>query len=503
MTTVLPRRSSVQLGKTIMPWVSLLLITVSVLLPNLNNYPAIWLDEGYKMNAARTLADDGIYGTYTVNGFKPFDPGISSGPADIIPIALVYKLFGNGIIQARGVALLYTLLLVLMLYVAGERLFGSTAAMLSLLILLLLPWPYDRLLIIGRQALGEGPALALILSGILIWLRQAESPGVLRGVSAGLLLGLGLLSKTQFGIALLPALVLTLLVRNLKHPRGMLLDSIPCAVMLAVFAGWSYLGQILTDPVIYADNQARLLDAVATNLLTGLWGRTIGPTGLPIILVMLCAMIISMTRLWRARANWQQASWQLEFCLSSFVAGTLGWFVLFSVGWPRYAYAGLIIAELLIFGGLICALQQMQHWRTLRGMLIAGIICGLLWNWFSIQPFDQEIPEAERMASFIDQTIADNAVIESWEWEMSALTRHRAYHFPDQYYMFLSIRQYWHQRTAFDLQYEILQASPDYLLIGDFGSWTNIYTNAVVSQYFRPLHNEGRYRLYERIDVAP
>jgi 4-amino-4-deoxy-L-arabinose transferase-like glycosyltransferase len=483
-------------------WLVLICICLPLLTLNLGGSPSVWFDEGYKMNAARTLAERGVYGTYTVDGYQPFDPGISSGPADMLPLAASFALFGTGVVQARLVFVAYSLLMALTLYALGSLIFGPQAGLLAaLLVIAVPPLAGTSLLAIGRQALGEAPALALILSGVLLWARSWERPGAGVAFGAGLLLGLGLLSKTQIGIALLPAMLLITVGRCWRRPGQLLRELLPVVVMLGVIAGWALLGRALTDEASRRENAVMLLDAIRTNLLTGLWGRTLSRTALALTAIMATAAILSGLRLW-TRSHMRAAnlaSWWAEAFLACFVALYALWFALLSVGWPRYSYAGLMVALLLLGGAIGRALEQAQDslgmLRRLSWLLVGVALLGQLAA-VALAPASDD---ARRTANYLDATIARDAVVETWEWELSALGRHTAFHHPHQRYLFLTIRQFSHQQTQFNLQYDALQVPPDYLVIGPFGEWTQIYSPDQLEASFTLVERIGRYQLYKRI----
>ncbi len=71
-------------------------------------------------------------------------------------------------------------------------------------------------------------------------------------------------------------------------------------------------------------------------------------------------------------------------------------------------------------------------------------------------------------------------------------------HHPHQRYLFEAIRQFSHTETAFDLHYDGLQADPDYLIIGSFAEWTDIYPYEMVEQHFEELAQFGIYTIYKR-----
>ena len=101
-----------------------------------------------------------------------------SGPTLIVPLALVFKLFGVGLIQARALALLIAGITLGVYGLLARRLVGSTAAVVALVTLLAgNPALYTSFAMLARQALGEVAALGLCLYGVWLWLRVARQVG--------------------------------------------------------------------------------------------------------------------------------------------------------------------------------------------------------------------------------------------------------------------------------------------------------------------------------------
>jgi 4-amino-4-deoxy-L-arabinose transferase-like glycosyltransferase len=493
------------------PYLLLLMISLPVLALHLDVYPPIWLDEGYRINAARTLAERGIYGTYTTTGYLPFDPGISSGPIDIIPIALSFRLLGIGVAEARLIIILFTLLALFSLYATSVYIYGHAAGLFIILVLLAIP-PIGGVsfLLIGRQVLGEAPSLAMVMLGLWLWFRSWEDEGWLLTLMAGLAFGLGLLSKMQVSIALLPSLALIATARGLKNRSQFAKLLTPLVITAGIIGAWMLLGRIGTTEQIRQENSLMLFDAIRSNLLTGLFGRTLNTSALVILAIMSMGVLVSG---WRLRTQslgarpFANARWA-EATIALFVLFSALWFAFFSVGWPRYAYAGLT-ASLLLFGKLSWdTFQQARRWigrlwpaLDSYAYTIALVGLALIVILVNVQPILQfeEDYKAQQMADYIRTEIPRYAVIESWEWELDALSSHWEYHHPHQRYLFLAIRQFSHEQRPFDLDYDVLQADPDYLVTGPFSNWTRIYDPEVIETDFVELSEIGVYRIYKRI----
>lgn len=484
-------------------WQSIILIVVVsavILLLGLDTYPAAWFDEGYKANGARTLAERGVYGTYTANGYIPFDPGLSSGPVDMSLMAVTFATVGRGVVQMRLSSVLFTLLAVVALYTIARQLYGSQPGLIILLFVLAFPAIGDTgFLLIGRQALSEPAALALIAGGLAVWFGGWDTPRWYIAVAAGLLMGLGLLSKTQYAIPLLPAIFVVSVAYILHQRSDVVYFGVTLFAIVFVIGAWMGLGRILTPPEIAQENTAMLLDAIQTNLITGLWGRTLTTTALIVIGIMVFG---AASAAWRLRGQGLNTSRQwAELTIIAFVSLTVIWHALFSIGWPRYAYVGLVFGLLLVgkwvYDRLSAWLPGLMQ-RTV-GIIAALVLIALVTN---IAPILLITPDsdAEAISDYVDDNIPTDAIIETWEWELTVLSDHWQYHLPHQRYLFEAIRQFSHeQRLLMTLDYDPLQADPDYLIVGPFATFTNIYTPDLET-HFEHVTSMGEYHLYERIE---
>jgi 4-amino-4-deoxy-L-arabinose transferase-like glycosyltransferase len=440
----------------------------------------------------------------------PYDTGITSGPADILPLALSYKLLGPGVAQFRLVGVAYALLAVVGLYAIARLLFGEMAGFFSALFVLAFP-PIQgvSLLLIGRQVLGEMPALALVSLGIWLWFRSWAHSSAWMALVSGLCFGLGLLSKAQVIFGLLPALMAIALLRS-RTRTGWLVSNLPWIVVLFVLAGWAAWSGLDSPADMRLRNAQMLAEALRTQLLTGQWGRALDRPALAIVLLMVVAASAESGRLFRRRREPDfptEADWGSGL-LVLFVWFSWIWFALFSIGWPRYATVGFLYA-LLLLGRFTwdtarsIASRFVAGWaRHARRLEIAGIaLLGLLALPLNLAPIHQFLPtsDAQAAADFVSADIPRDAVVESWTWELDALTDHWRFHHPDLSYLYLAERQAFHHDVAFSLGYDTLQADPDYLISGPFSQWVSLYDSEVIRTSFRRAATFGQYVIFERI----
>ncbi len=122
-----------------------------------------------------------------------------------------------------------------------------------------------------------------------------------------------------------------------------------------------------------------------------------------------------------------------------FVLSTL--FYITSVGWPRYAFSTLVLATIFVARMLYKLGSQIDfrkagsvgvRLRTILIMILLGIEAGVVG--VSIYSVANEVitggnGDVYRMAAYMDEHIPADAIIETWELELTVLTDH-AYHTP-------------------------------------------------------------------------
>ncbi len=156
-------------------------------------------DEAYILQAPSSLVTQDTYRT-TYDGGKVLDAGLTTGPTVLLPIGLVFKLFGIGIYQARVIALLYFLSMLIITYFVSKTLYDSVTAFYILLFILLLP----HMFFFGLKVLGEIPTAFFILIACLYLVK--DKPFLF-----GIFLGLAFLTKFIF-VLLIPTVFLLFLV---------------------------------------------------------------------------------------------------------------------------------------------------------------------------------------------------------------------------------------------------------------------------------------------------
>jgi hypothetical protein len=103
-------------------------------------------------------------------------------------------------------------------------------------------------------------------------------------------------------------------------------------------------------------------------------------------------------------------------------------------------------------------------------------------------------------ATYLNTHTAPDALVESYESELFFFLQ-RPYHFPpSQVHVTLNRRTFLKQDVP--VHYDPLEADPDYLVVGAFGSLWELYDPVIERGDFRLVQTFGHYRLYERVRAA-
>src|SRR5262245_37806772 len=80
---------------------ALIAVALFLALVNLPYAPRTWFDEGSHLHVPKTIVQRGVYADISSEGYRYHGPTIGIGPTIMLPVALVFKLAGVGLIQGR------------------------------------------------------------------------------------------------------------------------------------------------------------------------------------------------------------------------------------------------------------------------------------------------------------------------------------------------------------------------------------------------------------------
>lgn len=470
-------------------FIPLLLLIFLLAVYHLDTYPPFWFDEGIHLQPPKNLVLYSEYALMDGGVLYRFDPLVSVGPPLLLPIAAAFRLFGIDLWPARFVTVSYLMLTAAVFYRLARRLYGGRVAGLALGLLVLSPGlEFVRL---GRQVMGEVPALFYFLLGMSLWVQAARRRRALL-LLAGLGLGLAMVTKTVYALILPGGWFLLWLADRWRYRQ---LTSIhfllPPLVGLACLAAWQgyqfvslQLGGFQRQTSELATAAGRSIFAFAPQCISASVRFLLGPNfylglGLPALAYNLYLSLRgrrSLLELQRAALLLMAVVW-------------LAWYAFASVGWHRYALPGLAVVALFVARLLLDVHSRLARLlcpgrgRTVFGGLALAAVAALLvfFPFHRTSLYEEATAtvnmaddSARRFAAYINAHVGQDALIESWEWQIDFFTDH-TYHHPPLSVLNLAIRHAFLGEPLPRDMYDFALYRPDYVVIGPFSKWIGLY----------------------------
>jgi hypothetical protein len=475
-------------------------------------YPTTWIDEGFVLQGAMNLARYGKYAMLSSEGFRVLDqPLIANGPGVVLPIFVVYKLFGIGLIQARLVMILFMIGTIFVFYSTANKLYGYTAALISIFFFIALP--EQGFLYLGRQALGMIPSLLYFFIGYLFWVRSLERDSLVPLTGAGIFFGLAAITKGQYMLILPIFGVVAFLDLIYYRTNSFRKIALLLAFTSGVIAVWYGVQFILLG----RDNLLQNFQAVSSSAqvsVTALRPMRI-PTNIWYLIRSGHLIIVPgfLYYCWISRKRDISSLFHVPFLV--FIAGWLSWYAFVSIGWQRYAFdpyvigtllTGKLIADIfLLLQGKDSALNALPtHQPAARYVLsllvfflLAVCFFGVYNQWKLISAEPDRSPQ--QLAAYIRENISSSGVIESAEWEIDPLAPNHIYHHPENYWVDM-MTQAMHFGTEPGEVYDPSVYNPDFLIDGLFSKWTNLYEDYLSKGCCILLESINYYDIYTVID---
>lgn len=484
---------------------------LSLALYNLSDYPLTWFDEGSHLHVPKAMVKYGVYADYSSEGFRYYGPTNGVGPTLLLPIAGVFKLFDVGLLQARLVVVVYLLAALYLFFRLADHLEGKWLAWVA--IFLLIASRGVAIIEYGRQVLGEVPAFAFMLAGLLVWWNSWDKRDWKRIVLAGVLLGLSVVTKSQFLLFLAPTLLIAWLANLFYYrllPQRVFI--VPGLITGGLFAIWQAILLFGIDPqgnlALLQKTSGSAAFVFSMDLIKRSFGELLsirGYFGLVGLSLLFGASLILPKRI----VNFK---WGILWILAVI---NLVWYVFASVSWLRYAFAGLAISCLFmarIFVDLVGDFRQRYRaaWESfrrggviesmdaLRGTLLVVILAlGMISLALNVRGIVS--PPANppfQMAAYLNENVPVDEVIETYEPEIGFLTDHR-FHYPPQSYLNQTIQSIWMGGALPGENYRfITEEKPRYILVGEFATWVHFYSISEIEANYTQVTVIGPYRLY-------
>jgi 4-amino-4-deoxy-L-arabinose transferase-like glycosyltransferase len=339
-------------------------------------------DESYNLQVPLMLLKEQKYETiYHARSFDGFTT-ISTGPTVLIPIYLIFRFLGIGLLQARIVQYFYVTALIGLIWAQSVKYYKRIIGLVLLLILYSMPTQLQ----LGLSVLGELPALFFVFLGITLWGYSSEKYQKL----SILVMGLSAITKLYFVIILCPMLaLLTIRAIQTKKPINNFVKEFLTSAFLFLLplALWEtskffYLGyhsyrDYLAELVRFITSQQISSEDVQAShhFLSVNWDRfiifSIGIfPGFPEWLtgILLCGIFVTSTQ--KILRGIKDENIVFSLSLLIFVTYFL-WFVFISpVGWWRYIYPFSILF-LFLLGDFINGLVNLVRRPAPRYTVIA------------------------------------------------------------------------------------------------------------------------------------
>jgi len=375
-------------------------------------------DEGYNLQVPVNLLRNGIYGSRTLSGFTIFDPFISSGPAFLLPITFIFRIFGISVINARIVCLLVAIITITGLYVFNRMLRNTMATILGLGLLFCVQASLLRFISI----LGDGLGICLVIAGLIVWAIAEKKKSTGYAFTAGLLLGTSVWAKPSMVIAV-SVIVLAILIAFVRpqYPLLLRIFFVFSLTAFAVSAAWFTLSILMTwhTGSIFSGSASRLIEEQLNfefikNIRNNL-PMTYKTIGLAVILT-------SIINLLQNRRNKDFSSARMASNLLPLI-WIIWWFLFNRYTVDRHLYPGLIFGIIPITQFFIY--PAVNKYSNLLKVIIAIILAiGALpaikdtGNYLS--HLDQKYSikvDQEQMADYVAKLPPD-AQIMGWDWFM-------------------------------------------------------------------------------------
>jgi hypothetical protein len=477
----------------------------------LTEYPTIWFDEGIHLHVPKAVVQHGEYADVSSDGFRYYGPTMSVGPTVMLPIAAVFKVAGIGLLQARLVIVVYLLVATWLAWRLGRQLGGPALATLG--VALLLSSRGADFVLYGRQVLGEIPAMCFLLAGLNVWFGTWERPAWSRLTLTGLLFGLAIVTKYQFVIALAPGLaggwlLDRLFYRQLAHRTWIW----PAVVMMATFAAWQAVAVFYLGPSLASENLRMMRQAAADAALTFSPERMVA-AATQLVKPALYSSLLLPALLYTIVRSWERSQAALRWAaIVCFAGANLGWFVLASIGWPRYAFCAVALCAFVVarpvvevVTGQVRLGPWLQPFRRSLSVALAGaalvtIALPLVMTLreMAAAPADQ----ARVMGAWLDAHVKRDALIETWDPEMGFYTDHR-YHYPPPRLLMTAVSAPSGGTTPAAVYDFRSGGLPDYVLEGPFARLVGLYPPARLEGAYRQRASSHGYILYERNPCWP
>lgn len=473
----------------------LALFTLAHGLVNLPYSPGITTDEGWVLQAPYNLLRHGLYGTWDADGPVPFDPHVTTGPVMLLPVWASFALFGEGLLQARVVAVIYSALAVLAFYAVLRSTVDGAVASVSALAFSLTLYPYSRTVI------GEIAGLFWLLLGGWLWLRGLESRVSRHYVLAGCCLGAAALAKLVLAPLLSIAVAASWAIAALASRRGSTKPPVgalvlPLLVASLLVLAWLGLQAAVLGREVFG---ARIADMVGYQpQVLALEANRLAHNALVLLFVLPGALLpwwpvaVLVTPLLLRGQLWNDPR---RSCWAVLVACCSLYYV-FSLGWPRYGFWAVGLGVIFVAWMAAPLGQALNRWRARApqwspvagaGLVVALLVAPAVGAWHDLGRSDDA---AEQVARFLNDQVDARETVGSTEWDIDFVTGWRLRH-PPRYILPISQETL---ESSFDWRWP----SVDWVVTGAAGGAFGAEQRLQRDPEWQLRYSAGAYRVFQR-----
>lgn len=370
----------------------ILLGVLVVSFSTLTTKPRLWIDEAKSIELARSFLKFGKLDIETAPGEFTGFPEIlqSTGYPVTVPLAIFFKLFGYGLVQARIYMLIWMVIVLSTTFIVARRLFGDWLALGSVLLIATFASFHDS----GRTVVGEIPGFVFLLFGIYFWLIRSNY------FWTGLWWGLAVVAKPSVYTWIIPTICLVLLLEKknfLKRMSAVAIGMLPAALGWALLvlghpfskSAWVSIGSFYKNPY----GTIGIAEQVFNNLSQAPYSTTLIYFGFWSVVLFL--------------GRYRLEDWKLKSLYSLALIYSLFAFAYYlrSPGWLRY----ILVAELLILFLLPQALLVIIKRRGLIAALVVSLVLIQSFHFFTGADIYYS-NAAIRASAFLNEQFLDKSI---------------------------------------------------------------------------------------------
>jgi 4-amino-4-deoxy-L-arabinose transferase-like glycosyltransferase len=476
--------------------------------------PAPWFDEGWTLSVARNWIEKGVYARLLDD--KPVSyVGMAWSFPVTVPVGISFQLFGVGVLQGRLPNILLTAVTLFLLYLLARIIYDEKIGLITLLVVLFASTG-PHILVMGRQALAEMPMLFYLILGFLGFYYALHRSGwflLLTALSWGTSITCKQHPLPFLSLALFICLLVALALKRYQVIWKVIIVWMGCiAVYISFILGESWL---MKDLRLYGAPMRGLYEVTAfvfnkqvrLDTLRGFF--TFGFS----TFVGLCFGLFDFLR---NRKIINEPRFFVNLIFLTLCLSWLAWFVLLSIGWPKYFFPIAFLSSVYV----ALLLDQFTHhfslkflanfvgrdlrkfrfnWNTVKVMVAIFIILdGMVFTYFYLSFLNHQTSETPyQVAEFINQTTPEDTLVETYDSEIIFLLDRPVYFPPDQIQVELNRRLVLDPDTPID--YDPLAADPDYIIVGPFSRGWKLYESVLDTGKYRMVFGNASYDVYERV----